>query len=788
MRTLLLPLSRNLFLLLLLLTTGNFLSAQTYNFDAVLDGSTGTLSNGWVGSSTTAYRWEANSGTTGSGGTGPTTDHTLQTTAGIYIYIEASSPAALGDSTLLTSPNLILTPFTNPGFEFYYHKFGTSMGDLYIDVFDGTNWNRSVDSIIGAVQTIETDAYLAKQVNLSGYPDTVQVRFRAVCGTSWSGDMAIDGVSIIELPQFDLVLSDPGVNPAGYSIWPESQAPSLTFNGTLGNQGTDSLTNATFKVTVGTFSDSVSVAALASGQSATVTTTNPFTPAGVGSYAVMYSSYANENDTIQTNNTDMGTIAISDSVYARDDSIATGSLGIGVGTTGILGQIFDITAQDTLTSVSFFLNGAIAGDTTFVELYSFNGTPQTVLATTDTLFIPAGGGAWYTLSFPCPQILTPGTYFLGVNELNNNITLGTNTNFFAANTGWVIFGTNAWQPSEFYGFPVNYLLRMNLGNASIPDLIQDASICAGDSVVYSLPAGYSNIVWNGSVNTSTFAATGAGPLTVSADNASGCTFTDTVNVNVLPLPNAGIGTTFELCSTLPAGTDLFLALGGSPDTGGVWTDDDNSGGLSGSVFTPGVPGAGTYQFSYIVTDSCGLMDTSSLSISVVLPPVAGSDGQSLICDIDPAVDLMPLLNGSPMMGGTWVDLDNTGGLTGSTFDPSGVAAGTYNFAYIISNTCGSDTSNVMMEVQACVSIDPASLITFQVYPNPSQGDIQLKISELTLESMEIRVLDLNGRELFVQSSDPTNLVQLDLGNLASGVYLIEVKQGEKFGRRRLMIE
>jgi|GEM_PF-3785208 len=780
-------LKRSQLLLFTMLACCGILPAQTFNFDAVTDGSTGTLSNGWVGNTTAGYRWEANSGGTTSGGTGPLTDHTLQTAAGIYMYTEASSPAVQGDSALLTSPLLVTSSFSNPGFEFYYHKVGTSMGDMYIDVFDGNAWIRGVDSIIGSVQGADTDPYLVRQIDLSPYPDSIQVRFRAVCGTSWSGDMAIDGVSIVELPQFDLAIADASVNPAGYASWPESQASNFTFSGNLINQGIDSLTNATFKVTVGSFSDSVSVAALPSATSANVTTTNPFSPAGIGNYPVMYSSYANENDTILINNTDMGEIAVTDSIYARDDSTATGSLGIGPGTAGVLGQIFEINTTDTLTSVSFFLNGPTVGDTTFVELYSFNGTPQTVLAQTDTLFIPSATGAWYTLSFPCPPILTPGTYFLGVNESNNNITLGTNTNYFAPNTGWVIFGTNPWQPSEFYNFSVNYLLRMNLGNSTSPDLIQDGNICSGDSIVYSLPAGYSNIVWNGSVNSTTFAATASGMVTVSADNAAGCTFTDTVNVNVFPLPNAGLGGPLDLCSTNP-GSDLSTVLTGSPDPGGVWFDDDNTGGLSGSVFTPGVPGAGTYQFSYIVTDSCGLTDTASVQVAVSIPPVAGNDGQGIVCDVDPPIDLTPLLNGSPMAGGTWIDLDQTGGLSGSNVDPQGITPGIYNFAYVLSNVCGTDTAFVMLEVQACVSIDPASTLGFNVYPNPSHGDVQLEVSELTMESMEIRILDMNGRALWVQESEPSNLIQLNLSDFAAGVYLIEVKQGEKMGRKRLMVE
>ncbi len=761
--------------------------SQTYNFDNVSDGSTGVLSNGWVGFPTTGYRWEANAGSTSSGGTGPLTDHSLQTPAGIYMYTEASTPAALGDTAILTSPNLITTSFTNPGLEYYYHKFGTSMGDLYLDVFNGTTWVRGVDSIIGAVQGADSDPYLRRVINLGSFGDTIQVRFRAVCGSSFSGDMAIDAVSLIEVPAFDLALANPGYLPIGYASWPLSQSPSLTFRGTLNNVGASTLTTATLKVTVGSFTDSISTPSLPAGQNVTLSTNNTYSPPAIGNYTIQYTSFADQADTVTSNNDGTREVAISDSIYARDDSSFTGSLGIGA-PSGVLGQTFQITSTDTLTSVSFFLNGPTLGDTTFVDLYSFQGTPQSILASTEILIIPTTAPGWYTLRFPCPQILTPGTYFLGLNELGANITLGTSTNNFVPNTGWVIFSTNPWAPSESYGFSVTYLLRMNLGHPTTPDLIQDATVCANDTLIYSLPAGYTNPLWNGTDTSSTFAVTGGGTVTVSATSPNGCPATDTVVVTALPLPSAGSGTFTDACATDPA-IDLNTLLTGSPDMNGTWTDDNASGGLSGSTFTPGVPGTGSYNFTYTVTDSCGITDTSIVNVTVSLPPNAGTNGSGFIQDCDPPVDLLTLLNGSPMAGGVWIDLNGAGGLTGSTYDPSNTTiSGNYDFAYVVSNACGSDTSLVTVQVSICVGIDPAQLITFKVYPNPTQGAFHLEIPEVTTEALDIRVTDLAGKVLLEVQPDPATLVNMDIGNLAKGIYLIEIRQGDKVGRQQLMLQ
>lgn len=76
------------------------------------------------------------------------------------------------------------------------------------------------------------------------------------------------------------------------------------------------------------------------------------------------------------------------------------------------------------------------------------------------------------------------------------------------------------------------------------------------------------------------------------------------------------GTSASITTCQSSGTiDLFTKLGGSPTPGGSWTDDDNSGGLNGSIFNPsGAPG--TFDFTYIVIDGlCTKTATVTVSVS-----------------------------------------------------------------------------------------------------------------------------------------------------------------------------
>lgn len=120
--------------------------------------------------------------------------------------------------------------------------------------------------------------------------------------------------------------------------------------------------------------------------------------------------------------------------------------------------------------------------------------------------------------------------------------------------------------------------------------------------------------------------------------------------------------------------DLFDQLGGSPDTGGSWTQTSGpqsitiSGGHLGTI-TMGSATAGTYTFSYKFND----IDTPSV-VTLVLgtPPTAGTSASINSTEGAGAITLVDQLGGTPDAGGTW---------TVSPTPPSGVfdaGAGTYD--------------------------------------------------------------------------------------------------------------
>lgn len=153
------------------------------------------LSNCWSATAATGYDWNIDGlGSTPSSNTGPTGAF-----SGVnYFYTEASG-AATGAIAELYSPNIDLTALTIPVLEFYYHMTGAQMGDLFVDIWDGSTWS-TVDSIMGQQQAAQADPWLKRFVNLSTFSGTVQIRFRAISNGSFEGDISLDDIEVKEAP------------------------------------------------------------------------------------------------------------------------------------------------------------------------------------------------------------------------------------------------------------------------------------------------------------------------------------------------------------------------------------------------------------------------------------------------------------------------------------------------------------------------------------------------------------------------------------------------------------
>jgi gliding motility-associated-like protein len=84
-------------------------------------------------------------------------------------------------------------------------------------------------------------------------------------------------------------------------------------------------------------------------------------------------------------------------------------------------------------------------------------------------------------------------------------------------------------------------------------------------------------------------------------------------------------------------------------------------------------------------------------LTVVPPPYAGADADTLLCADGPALNLFPLLGAGARAGGAWSPGNGT-------FNPGSDAAGLYTYVVDAFGGCPADTAVVSVEVQGALSV------------------------------------------------------------------------------------
>ncbi|MCF6279506.1 MAG: M12 family metallo-peptidase [Flavobacteriaceae bacterium] len=102
-----------------------------------------------------------------------------------------------------------------------------------------------------------------------------------------------------------------------------------------------------------------------------------------------------------------------------------------------------------------------------------------------------------------------------------------------------------------------------------------------------------------------------------------------------------------------------------------------------------------------------------------------------------------------------------------------------------------ETEDYTVNISGGLSVGKESFEEFKLYPNPSEGTVNISLLLDSSENVIIDLFDLLGRTIKTTVFENNNLSfneQLQYGNLAKGVYLIKIKQGNKTTSKQLIIK
>ena len=214
-----------------------------------------------------------------------------------------------------------------------------------------------------------------------------------------------------------------------------------------------------------------------------------YKPTAIGNYSVTYTLTLDSiPDGTPADNTVVlaDVVNISSDTMSKDNDTATGSLGVGAGNGGYVGNAFDFVDPVTVSSVEFVYNNSncdpnppndcsLDGESINVDVFAFDSItnlPATMVGSSQAHVVPVGAASEtvVNLIFDTNLNLSPGKYLFAVAEPVRttsvfdtiNVGVSTTDTKFVLGTTWVDWPTNPsgqWSNNEDFGFNVTYLIR-----------------------------------------------------------------------------------------------------------------------------------------------------------------------------------------------------------------------------------------------------------------------------------------------------------------------------------------
>jgi len=246
--------------------------------------------------------------------------------------------------------------------------------------------------------------------------------------------------------------------------------------------------------------------------------------------------------------------------------------------------------------------------------------------------------------------------------------------------------------------------------------------------------------------------------------------TDTVHVYPAPMP---LATNASGIDSICTGDSVQLSVG----TASAYQWNRNGTAITGANSQAfWAKASGAYTVGVLSVDGCSGTSNNTINISELPLPSQpmfsfNSSNNLLTASNNSGYSLQWRLNGTPITGAT----SNT--LTALT-------SGNYTLVY--SNALGCETLSNLQQI----TINPTALNNLLIeqliiYPNPSNGIFSIE----NLELKDLLVYDITGKVVYMKQLNNKSNHQIQLENIASGIYMLVAKNKEdKVFTQKLIIE
>lgn len=200
---------------------------------------------------------------------------------------------------------------------------------------------------------------------------------------------------------------------------------------------------------------------------------------------------------------------------------------------------------------------------------------------------------------------------------------------------------------------------------------------------------------------------------------------------------------------------------------------------------------GCYDVIYIATDSAGNSDTATRTVIVIDVPVSNF---SFNVGINGLVSFTN--NSTPVCDNflgdvTWQFGDGIIDAFSNNPNHQYTTSGTYTVTLTVTNACGQNSSSQDVTVGVINSIDnvdDAFSSQLSIFPNPAESLLNVE-GLLKSDTYTLELHDMNGRKVLSKNvKGLAETAQLDVSQLASGVYNLSVIGNEKSAVRSITVK
>ena len=757
--------------------------------------------------------WNANSNATCSSSTGPNAART----GSKYFYLETSwSSGGVGE---LTSPEIDLSTLARPKLDFYTHMYGSNIGSLEVEIYDGSTWT-NVLTASGQQQSNSSAPWTKRTIDLASFiGDTIQIKFIGYRSTSYRGDIAIDDISVYEGPtcidgsgiagynptqtshditwtpgsfdvSWEVEYGAPGyVNGSGTTV--PSSNDSTTISGLISNTRYDvyfrgicsagdtgayigplSITTPAFPIVYDTTypSNCYSYTTPLGGVNHTTSglyfdTVKGTTPHVYDSAIHVYSA------TVNPLNTGLQIISICDSLVAGSGK-ALKATGIYLDTmTNSFGCDSIMTIDLTITSTTYILDSVFACDSN-----NFRGRNLTT------------AGTYYDTSFAssCDSVFIR-TLTMGYASLASFTHFVCDSFVSPSGKVWKTNGTYLDTLTNASGCDSNMTFNLTFGYISYA--IHTPTACD----LYTSPSGKR---W-----------TRTGTYLDTIVNASGCdsamTFNLIVNYSRTRTDN------IALCAGTPhrVGPYLYRSAGTYTNVFATVHGCDSTIITNLTYFAPATA---SLNYNFCTGDSVSVLGNWYYAATTVIDTIVG--GSSNGCDsitthnittrtVSPALNLGSDVvscadGGATVYASTAYDTYNwSSGGTTPVLSVTGALAsvGTTNHVLTVTQASSGCTASddINITFNSCVGLREVDAdLNVAIYPNPATNFVTIEIFDKYNEgNLKLEILNSIGQVVSSRNiSNSSEKVIMDVNNFSKGMYLVRISSDKLYMTKKLIIQ